>query len=53
VDDDTTDSELDDTVVRPSTVMVMGPLAAPEGRTKESVPELALEMGASIVPPPS
>jgi hypothetical protein len=52
-DDETTDNTLEDTVFRPSTVIVTAPVAAPEGRTKESAPELALDSGATIVPPPS
>jgi len=53
VEDETTESELEELVVRPSTVMVMGPVVAPDGITKESVLAVALDMGATIVPPPS
>jgi len=53
LDDPTIASEFDDVAVSPSTVTVMGPLAAPDGMTKESALAEALDMGATIVPPPS
>ena len=53
LEDPTIDSELDDVAVKPSTVTVMGPLAAPDGMTNEIVLPVSLDIGATIVPPPS
>jgi hypothetical protein len=52
LEDDTTVSALDEVELSPSTVTVIGPLAAPDGITKERLPAVKLEIGAMIVPPP-
>jgi hypothetical protein len=53
VEDETTERELDEVAVRPSTVTVIGPLAAPAGITNERLFAVLPEIGATIVPPPA
>lgn len=53
LEDETTESELEELVLRPSTAILISPPVAPDGITKERVLAVALDIGATIVPPPS
>jgi hypothetical protein len=52
LEDDTTVSELDEVTLWPFTITVIDPVAAPEGMMKERLLAVALEIGATMVPPP-